>query len=126
MAFILPILEISGLGTEITYAEFRNSNLKNNYEAKVAGIFKSQDVIFKRGIMSTNCLNEWLDNSSVVSERVDKTITIMMRDESESDVIRWQLTKARIVKLTSPIFSESDTVVAIEELVLTAENIEIV
>jgi phage tail-like protein len=41
--------DVSGLGTEINYAEYRNGNDRFNTARKVAGVYKQDDVTLKRG-----------------------------------------------------------------------------
>ena len=45
--------DVSGIGTEITVAEYRNGNEKENHVRKVPGIHKISDVTLKRGIVNS-------------------------------------------------------------------------
>ena len=45
--------DVSGLGTEITIAEYRNGNERENRTRKVPGIFKASDVTLKRGVVDS-------------------------------------------------------------------------
>ena len=53
--------EVSGLGTEITVAEYRNGNDPENNVTKVADIHKQTDVTLKRGIINSQTLFDWVD-----------------------------------------------------------------
>ena len=44
--------DVSGIGTELTVAEYRNGNDRENHVRKVAGIHKVGDVTLKRGILN--------------------------------------------------------------------------
>ena len=48
--------DVSGIGTEVTVAEYRNGNEKENHVRKVAGIHKVSDVTLKRGILNSKSL----------------------------------------------------------------------
>ena len=42
--------DVSGLGTEITVAEYRNGSDRENHVVKIPGMHKNNDVTLKRGI----------------------------------------------------------------------------
>jgi len=48
--------DVSGIGTELTIAEYRNGNDRENHVRKVAGIHKVSDVTLKRGIVNSGDL----------------------------------------------------------------------
>ena len=43
--------EVTGLGMEITVAEYRNGNEKDNAPRKITGTYKVPDVTLKRGVI---------------------------------------------------------------------------
>src|SRR5262249_61445478 len=43
--------EVSGLGMEVTVAEYRNGNSKENSVVKITGLNKATDVTMKRGVI---------------------------------------------------------------------------
>ena len=45
--------DVSGIGTELTVAEYRNGNEKENHVRKVPGVHKVSDVTLKRGIVDS-------------------------------------------------------------------------
>src|SRR3954453_18088958 len=53
--------EISGIGMEVTVAEYRNGNEKENSVRKVTGLNKSTDVTLKRGVIGSLNLYSWLN-----------------------------------------------------------------
>ena len=54
--------EVSGLGMEITVAEYRAGNFKDNTPMKVTGTYKVPDVTLKRGVIGDlETLYVWLD-----------------------------------------------------------------
>jgi len=119
--------EVSGLSAEITLAEYRNGNEKNNYLRKIPGIHKSGDVTFKRGVIGATNLWSWLNE--LREGQVDtgkRTVTVHLQNEDRSEVvISWKLTKAFPSKWTGPtLAAKGGGDVAMEELVLAVEYIE--
>src|SRR4051795_2695025 len=53
--------ECSGIGMEVTVAEYRNGNEKENSVRKITGLNKSTDVTLKRGVIGSLNLYNWLD-----------------------------------------------------------------
>ena len=45
--------ELSGIGMEVTIAEYRNGNEKENSVRKITGLNKSTDVTMKRGVIGS-------------------------------------------------------------------------
>src|SRR4030081_3763365 len=85
--------EVSGLGTEVTVAEYRNGNDKENHVRKTAGISKASDVTLKRGVIGSKSFFDWV---RAVREG-DQTamhlpVTIKLYDEAHNGVVMtWQL-----------------------------------
>ena len=52
--------EISGMGLEVTVAEYRPGNYKENSVMKITGMNKSADITLKRGIFGSLKLYNWL------------------------------------------------------------------
>src|ERR671935_1728981 len=53
--------EVSGIGMEVTVAEYRNGNEKENSVRKITGLNKATDVTLKRGVIGSLNLYSWLD-----------------------------------------------------------------
>ncbi len=118
--------EVSGLGLEITVAEYRNGNEKDNAPRKLTCLSKVPDVTLKRGLIGSLDLYSWLNEIRNGSQDQLKTVVIGIQDESHTDIVqRWKLTNARPIKYTGPSLNGKGTDVAVEELVLAAERIEI-
>lgn len=118
--------EVSGLGIEITIAEYRNGNERLNAPRKINGMFKVPDVTLKRGVIGSLDLYEWLQAvRNGAQEASLRTVTISLQNEDHSSVVQtWKLTGARPMKYTGPSLNAKGTDVAVEELVLTCEQIE--
>ena len=65
--------DVSGLGTEITVAEYRNGNDKENHVRKVPGVHKVGDVTLKRGIVDSKTLFDWIDETRTNGPAAQKT-----------------------------------------------------
>ena len=117
--------EVSGLGMEITVQEYRNGNSRENAPLKITGLNKVTDVTLKRGVIGALDLYEWLDEVRNGSQSALRTVVIQLQNEDHTDfALEWKLNNARPIKYTGPSFNGKGTDVAVEELVLAAERIE--
>ncbi len=117
--------EVSGLGMEITIAEYRNGNEKDNAPRKITGTYKVPDVTLKRGVIGALDLYEWLDQIRSGAQDALRTVTIQLLSEDRTAAaLEWKLTNARPMKYTGPSLNGKGTDVAVEELVLACERIE--
>ena len=120
--------EVSGLGTEIHIAEYRAGNWSDNSPLKINGSYKVPDVTLKRGVIGELALlHTWLKNTrdGANDSSVLFTVTINLLSEDHSVVQTWKLTNARPMKYTGPSLTGKGTDVAIEELVICSEHIEV-
>lgn len=116
--------EVSGLGMEITVAEYRGGNFKSNAPQKITGTFKVPDVTLKRGVIGELDLYEWLDQVRNGSQDALKTVVIeLLSEDRETTAMTWELKNARPMKYTGPSLNGKGTDLAIEELVLACEDI---
>lgn len=116
--------EVSGLGMEITVAEYRNGNEKENSTRKITGTFKVPDVTLKRGVIGAEDLYEWLNEVRNGSQEALRSVKIQLLSEDRSKVaVTWLLNNARPIKYTGPSLNGKGTDVAVEELVLACEGI---
>lgn len=118
--------EISGLGMEITVAEYRAGNAKFNEPIKVTGMVKTPDITLKRGVMGRLDLYDWLHAVRNGAQNQLKTVTIeLLTEDREGVAQQWKLENARPMKYTGPSLNGKGTDVAVEELVLAAERISL-
>lgn len=119
--------EVSGLNVEVTSAEYRNGNEAVNHVRKINGIYKVGDVTLKRGLMGATDLFEWIKQVREGDQAARRNITIQLRDESGANtVMTWRLTNARPMRYTAPsLNAKGGTDVAIEELVLSCEDLAV-
>jgi phage tail-like protein len=118
--------EVSGLRTEISVTEYRDGNEMENTARKVSGTVKFQDVMLKRGMIRAVDLCQWLNDVRTGSAAASRTVTLRLQSEDGASVVgRWTLTNARPLKYTGPGLAGEGGDVAIEELVLACEGIEV-
>lgn len=118
--------EVSGLGLEITVQEYRAGNFAENAPIKITGVNKVPDVTMKRGLIGALDLYTWLNEVRNGSQEQLKTVNIKLMSEDRNTIAQeWKLTNARPMKYTGPTLSGTATEVAVEELVLAAERIDI-
>ena len=91
---------------------------------KLTGINKASDVIMKRGVVSSSTLQDWLDDIRKKHKRARRKVRVTLKDERNRAVQAWTLLGARIVKYSGPTLNAQGNDVAIEELVLSYERIE--
>lgn len=118
--------EVTGLGTEVTVIEYRNGNDKANHVRKLTGLTKASDVTLKRGIIGDTDLFDWLQQVRDGDVNAVRTVQIQLMTEDRSGaVMTWRLHRARIIKHTSGPLNAKGTDVAIEEIVLAHERLDI-
>jgi len=119
--------EVSGLNIEVTVADYRNGNEAVNHVRKVNGVYKVGDITLKRGLMGATDLYEWVNQVRTGDPNARRNITVQLRDEAGANtVMTWRLTAARPMRYTAPsLNAKTGTDVAIEELVLSCEDLAI-
>jgi phage tail-like protein len=118
--------DVSGIGTELTIAEYRNGNEKENHVRKVAGVHKVSDVTLKRGIVNSVLLFNWMKDARTKGPDAKKSVTIQLMDEAQKAVQSWVLRGVLPMKYTgATLAAKGGGDVAMEELVLSSEAMEI-
>jgi phage tail-like protein len=116
--------EVSSLQSSLDTIEYRNGNSKVNSPIKLAGLSRTANVTLKRGLMGALSLHQWLDEAR--SGGGLRTVTISLQDEARANpVMQWRLVNARIVKHTSGPFNAKGNDVAIEEIEIACERLEL-
>jgi len=117
--------EVSGIGMEVTVAEYRTGNHKENSVMKITGMNKSTDVTMKRGVIGSLNLYKWLDQIRNGDQNALRTLTVTLMNEDHTSAVQaWKLLRARIIKHTSGPLNAKGTDVAMEELVVAYERLE--
>jgi phage tail-like protein len=117
--------ECSNIGMEVTVAEYRNGNEKENSVRKITGLNKSTDVTLKRGVIGSLNLYSWLNDIRNGNQAAIRNVTIQLQSEDHTAVVQtWKLMRARITKHISGPLNAKGTDVAMEELTLAYERLE--
>ena len=116
--------DVSGLGVDVSYSEYRNGNEKFNTVRKIPNTHKNDDVTLKRGVVGSDDLFAWL--KGVRDGTADpRTVTITLLDEARNAVATWKLTNAQPKKWSGPtLAAKGGGEVSMEELHLVHEGIE--
>jgi phage tail-like protein len=118
--------ECSEIGMSVDVIEYRNGNEKENAVRKLAGLARYTDVTLKRGIIGSVSLYQWLDQIRNGDQAGYRTVLIhLMAEDRSGPVQSWKLQRARIIKHTSGPFNAKGSDVAMEELTLAYERLEI-
>jgi phage tail-like protein len=117
--------ECSNIGMEVTVSEYRNGNEKENSVRKITGMNKATDVTLKRGVIGSLNLYQWLHQIRNGDQTAFRTVTIQLQNEDHTQVVQtWKLLRARIIKHISGPMNAKGTDVAMEELTLSYERLE--
>ena len=118
--------EISAIGMEVEVIEYRNGNSKENAPRKLVGLNKATDVVLKRGVIGSMSLYGWLNDIRNGDQNAVRTVRIMLQNEDHTQVVQtWKLLRARIIKHTSGPLNAKSSDVAIEEITLSYERLEL-
>jgi phage tail-like protein len=114
--------EASGLDSSIDVTEYQEGGDK--YKRKVAGQAKFSNIVLKWGSSDDHDLYDW----HMAWLKADPTATrksgsIILRDRSGNEVIRWNFTRAWPSKWTGPSFNAIDSKIAIETLEIVHEGV---
>lgn len=117
--------EVSGIGMELTVSEYRTGNSRENSVMKVTGLNKASDVTMKRGVIGSLNLYSWLDDIRNGNQNAMRNVTIQLQNEDHTAVVcTWKLLRARIIKNVNGPFNAKGNEVAMEELTLAYERLE--
>jgi len=118
--------ECSEIGMSVDVVEYRNGNDKSNDVRKLTGLARYPDVTLRRGIIGSLDLYDWLNEIRNGDQAAYRTVTVQLMTEDHSAVVQtWKLLRARIVKHVSGPFDAKSSTVAMEELTLAYERLEL-
>jgi phage tail-like protein len=116
--------DVSGLGYEVSYADYRNGNERVNTVRHVPNTFKNDEITLKRGLVGSDDLYVWL--KGVRDGKADpRSVTVTLLDEARNAVLSFKLHNAQPKKWTGPtLAAKGGGDVAMEELHLVHEGID--
>lgn len=118
--------DVSGLGNEVKFSEYRNGNDKANHVRKIANVNSTDDITLKRGLVGDMRLFNWI-KATREGTGTPQTVTITLLDEARTPVCSWVLKNAQPKKLVGPtLAAKGGGEVAMEELHFVAEQIDFV
>ena len=118
--------DVSGLKTEFTVSEYRNGNEKLNRARKVLGTYKADNVTFKRGLIKSGDVWEWIELARTAGPAANREVSVTLRDEAGQPVQTWLLHNAKPFSYVGPTFAaKGGGDVAMEELVLCVEGLDL-
>ena len=116
--------EVRGLETCIDVVDYRAGDAKTSTEQKLPGLTKFTNITLKRGL--TRDLSFWTWIQTAISGTVTRrAVAIILLDQTDNPVLRWQLRNAWPCKWSGPVLNAGCSDVAIEELELAHEGLEI-
>ncbi len=116
--------DVSGLGMDVSYSEYRNGNEKFNTVRKIPNTHKLDDVTLKRGLVGQTKLFEWI-KAVADGAYAPTNVTVTLLDEARQTVATWVLRNAQPKKWTGPtLAAKGGGEVAMEELHLVHEGID--
>jgi phage tail-like protein len=122
--------EVSGLDSENTPIEYREGADSVNTMRKLPGIEKYSNVSLKRGITGSMTLWNWRkdvrDSTSTAPLKRDVTIKLLNeKGDLNAPAMTFTLRNAWPTKITGPSLNAKGNDIAIEQLDLAAERLEI-
>lgn len=116
--------EVRGLETWVEVFEYRSGSDRDLSPMKLTGLNKTADVTLRRGIVGALDLYRWFDQVRNGDRGAVRTVTITLLSEEREPVLSWKLLRARPVKYAAGPLNAEGSDVAIEELVLAYERLE--
>lgn len=116
--------ECSGLENSQNATEYREGTDKNLSVRKLPGLVTHSDITLSRGITNDAKLWEWRAKAMVGKvERQDISITLL--DDTGNPKIIWNLFECWPTTWTGPSFDATADEIAIEQLTIACERIEL-
>jgi phage tail-like protein len=117
--------EVDGLCVEVDVVAYREGRDRTNAVRKLPGLVRVGDVTLKRGMTGTLDLFHWL-RTAIEGRPERRTVALRLLSEDRAEVVlTWKLVNAWPRRHVSGPFRAGCSEVAIEELVLAVEALEI-
>jgi phage tail-like protein len=111
-------------GISVDVVEYRTGSSKESGVQKLPGLARYPDVILRRGVIGSLDLYNWINEVRNGSSNAARTVTIQLLSEDRVPVVTWKLLRAWPVKYSGPALDAKGTDVAMEELTLAYERLE--
>ena len=93
--------------------------------AKITGMNKSTDVTMKRGVVADQGFTDWLNEVRDGKKKSRKVVVTVPKRGPGTSAMRWNLRDVWVTKYEAPDLNGEGNDVAIEELVLSSEKVEL-
>jgi phage tail-like protein len=114
--------EVSGLDASTAAVDYREGT-DPSHTRKLTGLNTYTAITLKRGITDSDELWKW--RQTVIDGRTQrKNGSIVLRDETGTEKIRWNFVSAWPSKWTGPALNAATAAVAVESLELTHEELK--
>jgi phage tail-like protein len=115
--------EITGLEMEIHVIEYRTGNMDTSV-TKHPGLRTHTNLVCKRGSTGHHQFWDWIKNAMDGNvQRRDGSV--ILRDENQDDVMRWNFFRAWPTKYSGPSFNAANNEMALETLEVCMERMEL-
>lgn len=116
--------ECAGIESSVDSFDYREGTDPGNIARKLPGQRKASAITLKRGMTDSRALWDW--HQKAVSGNLERhSISIILRDETGAEQIRWNVKNAWPTKWTGPNLDAGASEAAIETLELVHEGIEV-
>lgn len=116
--------EVSGLSHELDLVEYREGTDRRNTPRLLVGLHRVGEITLKRGLAGNLDLYNWM-REATSGGAARRNLVLNLLSEDRSVAMSWKLVNALPMKLTHGPFDAADSDVAVEELVIAAEALEI-
>jgi phage tail-like protein len=114
--------EVGGLDTTTAAVDYREGNYPNHV-SKLPGLNTYSPITLKRGITDSAELWNWRQ-TVIDGQPLRKNGSIVLRDETGAEKLRWNFSEAWPSKWTGPALSAATAAVAVESLEITHEELK--
>lgn len=116
--------EVSGLSFTTDVVEYREGKEETLHPRKLRGIRKFANIVCKRGMTNNKELFAWYKLTLNGKPGDRKNGAIVLTDEEQKQVQRWNFVNAWITKWEGPTLNATANDVAIETIEIAVERVE--
>jgi phage tail-like protein len=117
--------EVSGLTADGDAVDYREGKDGANSVRKLTGLRKYGVITLKRGYTQDGTLWDWYSAVATGAANARRSGSIVLRDETQTDVIFFHFTNGFLNKIQGPDFKAAGNEVAIESAELVVESLTI-
>jgi phage tail-like protein len=121
----IGFLEVSQLTASVDVIEYRDGTDKSSHASKIPGLHRTGDVVLRYGTMGSAELFQWFD-SVRLGKAEKRDVVIKLLDDEHEPVMTWRLRNAWPRAYRAGPLNALSSNVAIEELVLVHEGLDLV